>query len=148
MSADPSSATDQTDQPADQPIDPDGCRQLLAAARFGRLAVVAGSEPLIVVLNHVCDGADIVLRTGEGTQLARLTREGRQIPAVFEVDSAFPTDRHGWSVIAHGSLAREVDHSRATRLGPLVNPWAGGEKDVVLRLRTDQLTGRRVGPAE
>ena len=125
-------------------IDPRGCRQLLEAASVGRLAVVEDGLPAMVVLNHAVDGDDVLFRTGEGTMLARLTHDG-PVPAVFEVDSAFPIGRSGWSVIVKGSLMREGHPARWAHAREKIATWAGGERDVVLRLHVHEVTGRRVG---
>ncbi len=125
-------------------IDPRGCRQLLEAVSVGRLAVVEDGLPAMVVLNHAVDGDDVLFRTGEGAMLARLTHDG-PVPAVFEVDSAFPIGRSGWSVIVKGSLMREGHPARWAHAREKIATWAGGERDVVLRLHVHEVTGRRVG---
>jgi uncharacterized protein len=128
-----------------QEIDAASCRRLLASVRFGRVAVVDGERPVIVVLNHAVDGDDVLFRTCEDSRLARLTRYG-EVPAVFEVDTAFPVEHSGWSVIATGGLLREGHPARWSRARAKIRTWAVGERDVVLRLRITELTGRRIGP--
>jgi uncharacterized protein len=125
-------------------IEPAGCRQLLAAASVGRLAVVDQGRPALVVLNHAVDGDDVLFRTAEGSMLARLTHH-EPVPAVFEVDSAFPPGRSGWSVIAKGNLLRESHPARWARARAKIATWAAGERDVVLRLEVGEVTGRHVG---
>jgi nitroimidazol reductase NimA-like FMN-containing flavoprotein (pyridoxamine 5'-phosphate oxidase superfamily) len=127
-------------------IDIESCRRLLAAVRFGRVAVVDADRPLIVVLNHAVDGDDVLFRTGEESRLAALTHDGA-VPAAFEVDAAFPVEHSGWSVIATGSLLREGHPARWARARARIRTWAEGERDVVLRLQVDGLTGRRIGSA-
>jgi uncharacterized protein len=128
-------------------LDTAACGRLLAAKEFGRLAVVDAGKPMIIVLNHLVDGADILLRTRDDARLARMTADGLQIHAAFEVDSAFPVSRAGWSVIATGLLGQEADPDRVRRARTKLEVWAQGDRDVVLRLGVNQLTGRRVGPA-
>jgi nitroimidazol reductase NimA-like FMN-containing flavoprotein (pyridoxamine 5'-phosphate oxidase superfamily) len=125
-----------------------GWRQLLAVARFGRLAVVDDGQPAIVVLNHALDRGDIVFRTREDSRLAKLTGDGRTVPAVFEVDSAFPAGRSGWSVIARGGLLREGDPERCRTVRSQIMTWAEGERDVILCLQVQELTGSRVSPTD
>jgi len=127
-------------------LDTAACGRLLAAKEFGRLAIVDAGEPVIIVLNHLVDKADIMLRTRDDSRLARLTAQGHQIRAVFEVDSAFPVGRAGWSVIASGLLGRETDEERMARTRTKLEAWAQGDRDVVIRLAVNQLSGRRVGP--
>jgi nitroimidazol reductase NimA-like FMN-containing flavoprotein (pyridoxamine 5'-phosphate oxidase superfamily) len=125
-----------------------GWRQLLAAVSFGRLGVVDEEQPLIVVLNHALDGEDIVFRTREDSRIAQLTGDGRTVPAVFEVDSAYPSGRSGWSVIARGGLVCESNPERRRRVQSQITTWAKGERDVILCLRVQELTGNRVGPTD
>ncbi|HYY09734.1 MAG TPA: pyridoxamine 5'-phosphate oxidase family protein [Kineosporiaceae bacterium] len=128
-------------------IDPDRCRHLLDAVTYGRLATVDGGEPLLVVVNHVVDAGDVYVRTRTDSRLARLTEGGRCPQAVFEVDSALPAGGIGWSVMAKGRLSREHGATRAAALRSRLTAWAQGERDVVLHLQVEELTGRSVGPA-
>jgi nitroimidazol reductase NimA-like FMN-containing flavoprotein (pyridoxamine 5'-phosphate oxidase superfamily) len=126
-------------------IEPNRCIELLEAVSHGRLATVDAGEPLLVVTNHLVDAGDIYVRTRSDSQLARLTENGRVVRAVYEVDSAFPAGRSGWSVIARGGLMREFGETRAAHLRSRLTAWAEGDRDVVLRLEVQQLTGRAVG---
>jgi hypothetical protein len=128
-------------------IEPERCRRLLEAVDYGRLATVDAGEPLLVVLNHVVDAGDVYLRTRWDSRLARLTEGGRSPRAVYEVDSAFPAGGIGWSVQAKGRLTREHGAARAEAIRSRLTAWAQGERDVVLHLQIDELTGRSVGPA-
>jgi uncharacterized protein len=127
-------------------LDAQACTRLLAAPEFGRLAVVADGRPVIVVLNYLVDGPDVTFRTDADALLSRLTLDGNTVPAVFEVDSASPVGRSGWSVIAHGLLMRETDPDRCAAARSRIVAWAEGERDTVLRLKVDELSGRQVGP--
>jgi nitroimidazol reductase NimA-like FMN-containing flavoprotein (pyridoxamine 5'-phosphate oxidase superfamily) len=127
-------------------LDAAACLRLLAATVFGRLAVVEDGKPVIIVLNHLVDGRDIVFRTAQDALLSRLTKGDRAVHAAFEVDTAFPVGRSGSSVIATGLLVREQDPQRLAAARARISAWADGERDTVLRLRVEQLTGRHVGP--
>jgi hypothetical protein len=48
-------------------------------------------------------------------------------------------------VIATGVLVRESDPRRIARARAEIEAWAEGERDLVLRLDIDELTGRRAG---
>jgi len=127
-------------------LDAASCARLLASTQFGRLAVVADGRPRIIVLNHAVIGSDVVFRTAPGAFLVGATEGGAALDAVYEVDSAFPVGRSGWSVIAAGQLVRDRDEARIAAARARVAPWANGDRDVVLRLDVAELTGRRVGP--
>jgi uncharacterized protein len=138
----PRSAHDLADRIDD--LDAAGCARLLSAMEVGRLAVVVDGHPRIVVLNYVMDGDDIQFRTSEDTAVAGLTLDGG-VPAEFEVDGGIRLAASGWSVIARGMLVREPDADRAEAARERLVPWAGGGRDLVLRLEIDELTGREVG---
>jgi uncharacterized protein len=126
-------------------IEPSRCIQLLQSVRYGRLATIDAGEPLLVVVNHLVDGGDVYIRTRPEARLARLTESGRVVRAVYEVDSAFPAGESGWSVMARGWLTREYGEKRAAALRSRLTAWAQGERDVVLHLEVQELTGRSVG---
>src|SRR4051812_48068473 len=128
-------------------IDPERCLHLLEAVPFGRLATVDMGRPLVVVLNHIVEHRGIYVRTRPDARLARLTEGGRVLHAVYEVDSAFPMGESGWSVMATGLLKREYGETRAAGLRSKLTAWAQGERDVVLHLEIEKLTGRQVGTA-
>jgi nitroimidazol reductase NimA-like FMN-containing flavoprotein (pyridoxamine 5'-phosphate oxidase superfamily) len=128
-----------------RPIEPPRCLQLLEALQYGRLATVEDGRPLLVVVNHIVSDGDIYIRTRPEARLARLTENGRVAPAVYEVDSAFPAGQSGWSVMATGRLQREDGVMASARLRSRLTAWAQGERDVVLRLEVQELTGRAVG---
>src|SRR5919202_4935646 len=123
-------------------IDAERCRHLLEAVTYGRLATVDAGEPLLAVVNHVVDAGDVYVRTRRDSRLARLTEGGRCPQAVFEVDSALPAGGIGWSVMAKGRLSREHGATRAAALRSRLTAWAQGERDVVLHLQVEELTGR------
>ena len=128
-----------------RPIEPWRCLQLVEAVPYGRLATVEGGSPLLVVLNHVVEDGDIYFRTRADARLVRLTQHG-PVKAEYEVDSAFPAGQLGWSVIAHGLLSCEHGGSEWAAIRSRLTAWAGGERDVVLRLDVQAMTGRFVGP--
>jgi uncharacterized protein len=128
-----------------EPVDTASCLRLVAATDVGRMAVVVDGRPRIVVLNHVLDDGDLLFRTRDDAMLARLTADGVAVHAVYEVDSAFPVMRSGWSVVVTGLLTRETDPARTARARERIEAWAHGDRDTVLRLGLDQVDGRRVG---
>jgi nitroimidazol reductase NimA-like FMN-containing flavoprotein (pyridoxamine 5'-phosphate oxidase superfamily) len=124
-------------------IDRDECFRLLAGDCIGRLAVVAGSAPIILPVNYAVDGQSLVFRTAPGTKLDAAGRA----PASFEIDSFDRRTHTGWSVVVTGRLEEVTRFDAATlhRIQHLVlEPWAAGPKDHWLRLVAQQATGRRV----
>ena len=126
-------------------IDADECMRLLADEEIGRLAVVIGATPMILPVNYALDGNAIVFRTMPGSRL-----DVGQGHAAFEVDCFDKVHKAGWSVLVTGHLEEVTwyqakDMARVQQLA--VTPWAGGERNLWLRLRPSFITGRIVrGP--
>jgi hypothetical protein len=63
----------------------------------------------------------------------------------FQADALDPVRRVGWSVLAHGHAAVEVepcDHDQAP------SPWAGRHRRHVVHVRVSRITGRELHPVE
>ncbi len=124
-------------------LDVSECRDLLGREVFGRLAFSTDAGPRIVPLNYAVMDEALIFRT---TPYSELAREAVDREAAFEVDD-IDRDRHsGWSVVALG----RVDAPEPRELGDLrtdwaPEPWAGGHRHLVLRLRWRELSGRRIG---
>ena len=123
-------------------IDADECLRLLAAEEIGRVAVVIGATPMILPVNYALDGEDVVFRTMPGSRL-----DVGQGHASFEVDSFDRVHKSGWSVLVTGHL-EEVSWYQARDMRRVqeltVTPWAGGDRNLWLRLRPSFITGRIV----
>ncbi|MFI5675530.1 helix-turn-helix domain-containing protein [Streptomyces cellulosae] len=117
-------------------------RDLLGTHGVGRLAMTTRAGPLVVPVNYgVVDGA-IVFRTAAGTAPAQAS--GHRV--AFEVDSVDDTLSRGWSVLVRGQAHAVTDPDEAHRLTERVYsaPWAGGQRDLWIRIEPDVVTGRRI----
>jgi uncharacterized protein len=126
-------------------LDADECWKLLATQQVGRLAVTVGQYPLVFPVNYGLDGEVIVFRTAPGTKLYALERSN----VTFEVDVVAPA---GWSVmvrgVAHELLAeRNVELAERSKAAGAA-PWVPGERDRIVRIVPDHVTGRRIRPGE
>ena len=119
------------------------CLRLLAAGEVGRIGVLEGGEPLVLPVNYAVDGDDIVIRSNEGSKV----NAARGGPACFEIDGVDPDRRTGWSVVVRGRLevVTDLDAVRRDRISDLADPWIGSRSHL-LRLRSEIISGRRVGP--
>jgi uncharacterized protein len=123
------------------------CFTLLKSVPVGRIGFVAGGEVVILPVNFLVDGQDVVFRTAAGSKLSAV-EVGRYVG--FEADSYDPAARTGWSVVVNG-LAELVDSAEeAARLDALgLTPWGAGPADYVwVRIRPSSITGRRIAKAE
>jgi hypothetical protein len=63
----------------------------------------------------------------------------------FEIDELSPATREGWSILIQGA-AHPVDSEpeRASVAESGVEAWAGGEKELFVRVIPTRITGRRI----
>lgn len=116
------------------------CLALLAAAGIGRVAVAdPGSAPLVVPVNYVLDGENVVFRTDYGAKL-HLAVTGAQ-PVSFEIDGLDAGRRSGWSVLVRGAAAA-LEAPDVERLS--LAPWAPGGKTHWVTITPVSITGRRI----
>jgi nitroimidazol reductase NimA-like FMN-containing flavoprotein (pyridoxamine 5'-phosphate oxidase superfamily) len=119
-------------------IDRPECELLLRGRTLGRVGVKIADELMILPVFYAVVDDDIVFRTAPGTKLDAAVL-GTKVS--FEVDGTAP----GWSVLVSGH-AREVrdpvqqQHARA-RLG---QDWPEGERDRIVAIRAEKVTGRRL----
>jgi nitroimidazol reductase NimA-like FMN-containing flavoprotein (pyridoxamine 5'-phosphate oxidase superfamily) len=118
------------------------CAHILETAAIGRVGVTMGALPVILPVNYAMLDGDVVIRTSDGTKLDAALRGA---VVAFEIDHVDPMYHGGWSVLVQGRASEIVDgaeQARARRL-PLV-PWADGNRDHFVRIRTERLSGRRL----
>jgi nitroimidazol reductase NimA-like FMN-containing flavoprotein (pyridoxamine 5'-phosphate oxidase superfamily) len=124
-------------------LDREECEALLRTQRVGRVGVFT-HRPLVVPVVYALLDADVVFRTAPGEKLiaAALNRT-----VAFEIDDYDVSARTGWSVVVVGTAEEVVapeDLNRVRALG--LQPWAGEVRDRFVRIRAEEVTGRRVDP--
>lgn len=123
-------------------LDEAECRELLGTHGVGRIAVSDADGPVVVPVNYsVVDGA-IVFRTAADTTPA-LAAGNRVAFEVDRVDEAFSS---GWSVLVRGGARSVTDPGDGRRLDREARsgPWAGGARDLWIRVEPETVTGRRI----
>jgi uncharacterized protein len=119
------------------------CFLLLGSVPLGRLGFVSGGEVVILPVNFVVDGQDVVFRTAPGSKLSAV-EVGHYVG--FEADWYDAAAGTGWSVVVNG-LAEIVESDEdAARLDGLgLASWGGaGSGRVWVRIRPTSITGRRI----
>jgi uncharacterized protein len=116
------------------------CYRLLGAVPLGRIGFTAGGQVVILPVNFLVDGQDVVFTAGAGARLSA-AEVGHFV--AFETDSYDPVTGAGWSVVVNG-LAEIVDSpEEAARLDTLgLRSWAGAAGRVWVRIRPASITGR------
>lgn len=120
------------------------CLELLQRGDVGRVAMSTPVGPRIVPLNYAVHEDAIVFKTAPYSELATY---GNNNDVAFEIDH-FDHELHlGWSVVAIGRATRVDDPDEIQEIRAVWDPrpWAGGARNLYLRLRWRDLTGRRLG---
>ncbi|HCU95186.1 MAG TPA: DNA-binding protein [Actinobacteria bacterium] len=118
------------------------CYDLLSPGGVGRVAFTAADGPVVLPVNYAMAGQTVIFRTAPDTLLARCL----DCPAGFEVDRLDETLRQGWSVLVTGRAVRVTSEADVRHLEQHagVRPWAGGARDVYVRIIPRKITGRRI----
>lgn len=124
-------------------LTPAECFELLGPGGVGRVGFTSGDSVIMLPVNYAIIGKAIVFRTAPDTLLAVHATDR----VSFEADLVNEVRRQGWSVLVQGhahkvTSEREVEQlEHAARL----EPWAGGARDVYVRITPAHISGRALG---
>jgi len=123
------------------PIDRADCYVLLRGRTLGRVAVKIADDLVILPVYYAVMDDDIVFRTAPGTKLDAAVLKTK---VAFEIDGASP----GWSVLVRGHAEEMRDANLQVKARSLLgHDWPAGEREQIVRIRAEQVTGRRLPPA-
>ena len=123
-------------------LDEAECLRLIARGHFGRVGVVDDGRPIILPVNYVFDQGYVIFQSTEGTKLD-VALAGRSI--AFQIDAIDPMYHGGFSVLAYGAAEVVDAPDEIERLSELpLLPWWPGSRDRWIRIRVDEITGRRL----
>jgi len=119
------------------------CETQLGGGGVGRFVFASGRGPVALPVNFRLLDGDIVFRTRtHGSLRAAVAGDSR---VGFEVDRIDEAMSEGWSVLISGR-ARLVDDpedlARISQLG--IEPWPGGDRQAIIRIDTETISGRRI----
>jgi CBS domain-containing protein/nitroimidazol reductase NimA-like FMN-containing flavoprotein (pyridoxamine 5'-phosphate oxidase superfamily) len=121
------------------------CRLLLSQGSVGRVAVAVGAIALVFPVNYLMSGDDILFWTAEGTKL-RAAVANRVV--TFEVDQFDPVTETGWSVLVVGPARERAEPAvLAGAMAAGLRSWAPGDRNHLVAITAETLTGRRIGPS-
>ena len=125
-------------------LNPAECLDLLTAGGVGRVGFVAVDGIMMLPVNFAVAGNSIVFRTAPDTLLA--VYANAQVS--FEADHIDVALEEGWSVLVHGHAHKITDEREVRRLEAATRlvPWAGGARDVFVRIMPALISGRSVRP--
>jgi nitroimidazol reductase NimA-like FMN-containing flavoprotein (pyridoxamine 5'-phosphate oxidase superfamily) len=129
-------------------LDEAECLRLISAGGIGRIAFTGRFGPTVLPVNYQLHQGTIVFRTAEDSPTDEDLRTGianAEYKVAFEIDDFSMAAREGWSVLIQGAL-HHVDSAaeRASVLGAGVEPWAGGPRELFLRVIPSRISGRRI----
>lgn len=116
------------------------CWERLSAAGIGRVVLSTPVGPEAVPVNFRTFENEVVYRTAAGGVLAKVGGE----PVALEVDSIDYALGEGWSVLLSGTAELIDDPGTVRRLEEEANPhpWAGGSRNVWVRIHVTRISGR------
>jgi nitroimidazol reductase NimA-like FMN-containing flavoprotein (pyridoxamine 5'-phosphate oxidase superfamily) len=139
-------------EPLVEEMDESECLRLVSQHEVGRIAYCHGRfGPTVLPVNYRLYEGTIVFRTGHGSPMDEDLRTGiahAEYKIAFEVDEVDPAARGGWSVLIQGSAHHvSSEDERAAVASTGVTPWAGGTKDLYVRIRPTRISGRHISHA-
>ncbi len=126
-------------------LSPAECFGLLELGGIGRVGFASADGITMLPVNFAVTEKTIIFRTAPDT-LPALYADG---PVSFEVDRLNYVLREGWSVLVHGRAHKVADERGVKRLEDRTHlePWAGGARDVYVRIVPTRISGRCIEPS-
>jgi nitroimidazol reductase NimA-like FMN-containing flavoprotein (pyridoxamine 5'-phosphate oxidase superfamily) len=124
------------------------CLRLISPGGVGRIAFTGRYGPTVLPVNYKLYQGDIIFRTEHDSATDEDLRTGIEDAAykvAFEIDDFSSATKEGWSVLIQGAARHmDSDEERASARQAGVEPWAGGERDLFVRVVPSRITGRRI----
>ena len=125
--------------------------RLIAPGGVGRIAYASRFGPAVLPVNYKWHDGAIVFRTTRHSALDEDLQTGiagGEYMVAFEIDEIDFAGRRGWSVLIQGPAHHvETEAERQAAAAAGVEAWAGGERELFLRIVPHRVTGRRIKPA-
>ncbi len=123
-------------------LSPTECFELLEPGGIGRVGFGSPDGIMMLPVNFAVTAKTIIFRTAPDTLLA--LHADAQLS--FEVDCLDEALHEGWSVLVHGHAHKVTDEREVQHLedGTHLEPWAGGARDVYVRIAPIRISGRRI----
>ncbi|GIH95764.1 helix-turn-helix domain-containing protein [Planobispora siamensis] len=134
-------------RPVLEELDIKECLRLISPGGVGRVGFGSPVGPVIVPVNYVFHEGAVVFRTAFGGPLDEDLRthvKGAEIKIAFEVDHVDEVNREGWSVLILGGAHHVPPEEEAAVAASGVEPWAGGDRNLYVRIVPVEITGRRI----
>ena len=117
------------------------CIEHLLGGGVGRVVFSTERGPVALPVNFRFVKGSVVFRTEAATSIASVL--GGLLG--FEVDRIDDAMSEGWSVLVTGRGERVEDSTAIDELDSLrIEPWAGGNRNVFVRIVADEISGRSI----
>jgi uncharacterized protein len=124
-------------------LDRPECLRLLASGTVGRLGVSDHDGPLVLPVNYVLAGQEVVIGTAVDAGISAAMEDG---VVAFEVDDVDPAYEWGWSVLVRGRARHLEDAAEVARAERLpLRSWGPGDRRRFTAISLAEVTGRRLG---
>ncbi|GII06120.1 pyridoxamine 5'-phosphate oxidase family protein [Planobispora takensis] len=133
--------------PVLEELDAAECLRLISPGGVGRVGFTTALGPAIIPVNYVFHEGAALFRTAIGGPMdedLRTHLKGVAIKIAFEVDHIDEATRTGWSVLILGGAHQVSAEDRAAAVSSGVEAWAGGERELYIRIVPAEITGRRI----
>ncbi|MDH2430816.1 pyridoxamine 5'-phosphate oxidase family protein [Sphaerisporangium sp. TRM90804] len=134
--------------PSLERLDPEECLRLIEPGGIGRVAFDGSWGPIVLPVNYRLHQGSIVFRTEAGGPMDEDLRTGDatggEFKIAFEVDRIDEAARAGWSVLVQGPAHHVPPEELPEVTCSEVEPWAGGERGLYIRVAPRRITGRRI----
>lgn len=131
-----------TDHAGMEVLSHEDCVSRLSLDSVGRVAFLSDGEIQVFPVNYRFHDGAIVFRTAAGTKLS--AAEFHKTVS-FEIDGWNVEQQSGWSVVAKGLAKEVIDEETIADLETLgLRPWAGPGKNHWVRIRPEEITGRKI----
>ncbi|HEX6472645.1 MAG TPA: pyridoxamine 5'-phosphate oxidase family protein [Streptosporangiaceae bacterium] len=131
-----------------QTLDEAECLRLISPGGVGRLAYSGRYGLTVFPVNYVLYEGTIVFRTAHDSPMDEDLRTGianAEYKVAFEIDDIDRGGQGGWSVLVQGAAHHvESEAERAAVRESGVEPWAGGARELYIRIIPTRITGRRI----
>jgi nitroimidazol reductase NimA-like FMN-containing flavoprotein (pyridoxamine 5'-phosphate oxidase superfamily) len=124
--------------------------RLIAPGGIGRIAYQSRFGPAVLPVNYKWHDGAVVFRTAQHSAMDEDLQTGiagGDYQVAFEIDDIDTAGRQGWSVLIQGPahhLEAEAERTAAVAAG--VEPWAGGDRELFVRIVPSRVTGRQILP--
>jgi nitroimidazol reductase NimA-like FMN-containing flavoprotein (pyridoxamine 5'-phosphate oxidase superfamily) len=128
-------------------LDQDEALRLISTGGIGRIAYTSRFGPTVLPVNYTLYDGAILFRTAEHGALDQDLRTGiagADYEVAFEIDDIDTAGQLGWSVLIQGPAHHITGPEREAAFAACVEPWAPGNRELLVRIVPSRITGRRI----